>query len=95
MNDRQFFKLNATYQVAPGTTADQLLDDAACLMSAVHDGLRVLAMNIDTNRDGGDVTSHTGFCQLLYGLSYLAEMGTNAAGGAHMVMMTTKREAKS
>ncbi len=84
----EFFKLNATYQVAPGATVDRLLEDATTLMGVVSGSLTALAMSIDVAGDGGDITNERGFCQLLWGLSYLAEMGNNAAGAAHSIVLT-------
>lgn len=84
----EFFKLNAKYQVAPGSTASELLNDANCLMGVVRDSLATLAMTIDVAGDGGDITNERGFCQLLWGLSYLAEMGNNAAGAAHSIVLS-------
>lgn len=81
----EFFKLNARYQVAPGSTANELLNDANCLMSVVRDSLTTLAMTIDVN--DGDITNERGFCQLLWGLSYLAEMGNAAASAAHLIVL--------
>lgn len=83
----EFFKLNARYQVVPGSTANELLNDANCLMGVVRDSLATLAMEIDTAGDGADITNGSGFCQLLWGLSYLAEMGNSAAGAAHSIVL--------
>ena len=79
----QFFKLNAKYQVAEGSSVDELMDDACCLAAIVSDSLSALAMNIDTGGNNGNVSDHRGFCQILYGLSYLSEMSHRAACTAH------------
>lgn len=93
MSAQEIFKLNATYQVAPESTAHQLLDDATTLTGVIRDSLSALAMSIDVAGDNGDITNERGFCQLLYGLSYLAEMGNNAANAAHSLMLAEKRHA--
>ena len=91
----EFFILGATYQVAPEATTTDLLDDANCLMGIVKDSLAALAMSIDVAGDRGDITNERGFCQLLYGLSYLAEMGNNAAGAAHSKILRDHPEVVS
>lgn len=91
----EFFSLGATYQVAPEATANDLLEDANCLMGIVKDSLAALAMSIDVTGDSSDITNERGFCQLLYGLSYLAEMGNKAAGAAHSKILRAEPEVKS
>lgn len=83
----KFFKLSASYLVAPEATADDLLSDATCLMGIVRDSLAALAMSIDVPSESSDITNERGFCQLLYGLSYLAEMGSSAAGATHSIVI--------
>lgn len=87
MSRPEYFNLNAKYQVAPGATADQLLEDATCLMGVVRDSLAALALDIDVNGKDGDITDDKRFFQLLYGLSYLAEMGGSAASAAHSIVL--------
>lgn len=87
MDKQEFFRLNATYQIAPGATADQLLEDANCLIGVVRDSLAALALDIDVNGKDGDITDDKRFCQLLYGLSYLAEMGNAAGSAAHSLVL--------
>lgn len=95
MSRPEFFSLGASYQVAPGATASALLDDANCLVGIVKDSLAALAMSIDVSGESSDITNERGFCQLLYGLSYLAEMGNNAANAAHAAILRAETEVVS
>lgn len=88
-------KLNSVYQIAPEATADDLLNDATCLMSVVRDSLAALATSIDCTGESGDITNECGFSQILAGLGYLAEMGCNAASAAHSISITSGKEMQS
>lgn len=95
MTDRQIFKLSATYNAAPDATATDLLDDATLLMGVVRDSLSALAMSVDGEDLRGSITDHKGFCQLLYGLGYLAEISTAAAGAAQSIVMKSNSKKHS
>jgi hypothetical protein len=87
MSRPEFIKLSATYQVAQGSTANELLEDSYCLMNLVSDSLTALAMGIDVSGDRSDITNERGFCQILYGLGYLADMGSKASSAAHSIVL--------
>ena len=92
MDKHEFFKLNATYHIAPDATADNLMEDATCLMGIVSESLAVLAVGLYEG-DCIDMVNHKGFSQLLYGLSYLAEMG-NRAAVAQALMLRAEQEVR-
>lgn len=83
---KEFFKLSAGYEVSPSAKVSDLLDDATLLGALVSDSLAALAMSVDNDGDCGSITDHKGFCQILYGLSYLAQMGQNATLAAYSMM---------
>jgi len=82
----KFFELEATYEIAANAEPEELLNDATCLMSLVHDGLNALAMSIEESRSTS-IAHQKGFVSLLHGLSYLAQMGTNAADAANAALI--------
>lgn len=83
MEPKEFFKLSAEYQISPKASISDLLDDATLLGGVVRDSLAALATSIDTAGDNGEITDQRGFSQLLYGLSYLAQMSHNATTAAY------------
>lgn len=89
-NTKEFFKLSAQYQISPDATVTDMLDDASLLGTLVSDSLAALAMSVDGEQDKGSITDHVGFCQLLYGLSYLAQMGQSASTAAHSLILADR-----
>ncbi|MEL0027753.1 MAG: hypothetical protein VW625_03670 [Perlucidibaca sp.] len=60
------------------------------LTGLVRDSLAALAHGFDVG-DCTELANHKGFSQVLYGLSYLAEMG-NRAAVAHALMPRAEQE---
>lgn len=87
MNKHDFLKLNVTYMVPTDANATDLMDDSSLLAGIVRDSLRAIATSIDTAGDESEITDQRGFCQLLYGLSYLADMGQNAGEAAQSILL--------
>lgn len=92
MDKHEIFRLNAAYHIAPDATADDLMEDAALLTGLVRDALAALAHGFDAG-DCAELANHKGFPQMLYGLSYLAEMG-NRAAVAHALMPRAEQEVR-
>lgn len=88
MSTPTFFKLGATYQIDPNATAETLLEDSSLLAGIVRDSLSALASGLDSA--DSEMTNHVGFGQLLYGLSYLAEMSQGASDAAQKLMLGAK-----
>ena len=89
MSKTAILSMSAAYHAAPEATADELLNDATCLMGVVRDSLAALAMSFDVGES--DIAKDSRFCQILYGLGYLAEMGSGAASAAHSKVLEAQR----
>jgi hypothetical protein len=75
-----FLTLNARYQIAPGATTDDLLNDATCLL----EGAYTFALDIANELDRPQL--HT--------LTYLIQMAKNAVNEGHRQFLTTTRGAR-
>ena len=77
---RTFLTLNARYQIAPGATGNELLNDATCLL----EGAYAFALDIANELDRSQL--HT--------LTYLIQMAQNAVSAGHSQFLTTTRGAR-
>ena len=75
-----FLTLNARYQIAPGATGNELLNDATGLLIGARDFARDIAQEIDS--------------QQLHCLAYLIEMAQNAVSAGHSQFLTMTRGAR-
>lgn len=76
----EFFTLSARYQIAPGAAANDLLNDAACLLEGAH----AFALDIASELDRPQL--HT--------LAYLIQMARNAVSAGHNQFITMTRGAQ-
>lgn len=77
---RKVYQLNATYQVMPGASFDDLMSDASMCLDAVESGLNLLAIvcsETEVGLDGKRLSS------LISGLGYLTSMAAGISDIAH------------
>lgn len=82
MSDLQHtvFQANATYQVASGASVDDLMNDAAVMLSAVEDGLSLLATLC---AEGVEAENSRRLSNVIAGFGCLAGMAAGICGAAH------------
>jgi hypothetical protein len=80
---KDFFKFNAKYLIHPESTANGLLDDAQCWLSAATETVNTLAVELET--DGSQTQANPrAASRMLWGVFHLLEMVNGAIGAAYM-----------
>lgn len=75
--------INATYNIAPGTDANALLEDAIQLADIVEDIINTVAWGLT---DAGDMSANLKpTANLLFGARILQQLAQGALGAAHVM----------
>ena len=77
-----FFSLNGNYQVAPGTTCNDLHDDIGCWLESIHSTVDMIIDGLQ--EEGGQIAANPNMvAQVLYGVRYQVEMVKGALSASH------------
>lgn len=92
IEERQFFSLNARYNIAADASPNALLDDASCLLSSLEDLISTLATGM-SDKEGEMVANPWSIGSVLYGAQYSVQMIRCVVEAANAKVMRQRRHA--
>ena len=86
IEERPFFSLGASYNVASDAKAEDLLDDASCLISCLKELVGTLATGL-SEKDGDMAANPRSVSSILFGAQYSLQMIGGAVDAANSRIM--------
>ena len=81
--DRELLTLNGSYIIARDTTADDMINDAACLLEASTATIQTIIDGISDKGSQMTANASKDVPRMLFGVLYQLEMVGNLANAAH------------
>lgn len=80
---RELLTINGQYTIAPGTTADDMLNDVGCLLEASTAIIQAVIEGMSDQESQMTANASKDVPRMLFGVLYQLEMVRNLSGAAH------------